>query len=294
MYVCYVDESGTPEVPGTTSHFVLAGVSVPINHWREADSQISAILARYDLFGKEFHTAWLLRKYQEQAQIKNFDALDTASRRREVERKRNAHLLALQGRGQHKAFRQAKKTYNHTKDYIHLTFAQRRELVSEIADCVGKWQFATLFAECIDKLWFDPARTGRSVSEQAFEQVVSRFEQFLTRNGSDVYGLLVHDNNETIAKKHTELMRHFHVQGTLWTAISHIIETPLFVDSALTGMVQVADLWAYSLRRYAEKQEKDLLRRLFPRADAVNGIAVGVRHFTNPRCSCEICEKHRY
>ena len=29
----------------------------------------------------------------------------------------------------------------------------------------------------------------------------------------------------------------------------HIIETPLFVDSTLTGMVQIADLCAYALKR---------------------------------------------
>jgi hypothetical protein len=62
-----------------------------------------------------------------------------------------------------------------------------------------------LFAECIDKLHFDPNRGGRSIDEQAFEQVVSRFEQYLVNayesKGQKNYGLLVHDNNETVARK---------------------------------------------------------------------------------------------
>jgi hypothetical protein len=33
MYLCYIDESGTPESSGNTSHFVLAGISIPIWHW---------------------------------------------------------------------------------------------------------------------------------------------------------------------------------------------------------------------------------------------------------------------
>lgn len=60
-------------------------------------------------------------------------------------------------------------------------------------------------------------------------------------------GLLIHDNNETVAKKHTKLMAKFHHKGTLWTKIDNIVETPLFVDSQLTSMVQIADLCSYSL-----------------------------------------------
>lgn len=59
MYLCYVDESGTSEVPGNTSHFVLAGISIPIWHWRDADRSVSAVLARYGLAAEEVHTAWI-------------------------------------------------------------------------------------------------------------------------------------------------------------------------------------------------------------------------------------------
>jgi len=85
----------------------------------------------------------------------------------------------------------------------------------------------------------------------------------------------VHDNNETMAKKHTDLMRNFHTQGTLWTRVDRIIETPLFVDSRLTRMIQLADLCSYALRRYVEKGESNLFRRIFGRADRVGAVAVG-------------------
>jgi hypothetical protein len=90
-----------------------------------------------------------------------------------------------------------------------------------------------LFAECIDKLHFSPALANCTADQQAFEQLVSRFEQYLvnTEKPGDNrnYGMLVHDNNETVAKKHTALMRRFHQKGTLWTSIKRIIDTPLFV-----------------------------------------------------------------
>lgn len=47
-------------------------------------------------------------------------------------------------------------------------------------------------------------------------------------------------------------MRSFQARGTLWTDVDHIVETPFFVDSELTRMVQIADLCAYALRRYVD------------------------------------------
>ncbi|MGO9238948.1 MAG: DUF3800 domain-containing protein [Methylocella sp.] len=297
MYLCYVDESGTPDVPGNTSHFVLAGITIPIWHWKDADRDVSAIMTRYDLAQHELHTAWLLRPYLEQDNIPGFENLGRAARRTAVERARNTHLLKLQQRkGGHKAYRQARKNYEKSEAYIHLTKHERLTLAEDVADTVGSWGFARLFAECIDKLHFDPNRSSRTVEEQAFEQVISRFERYLNNINSGqsqkTYGLTVHDNNETVSRKHTSLMRHFHQRGTLWTSVNDIIETPMFVDSSLTSMVQVADLCAYSLRRFVENGEENLFRRIFSRADRFGGNTVGVRHFSARNCVCQICQSH--
>lgn len=297
MHLCYMDESGTSTVPGSTSHFVLVGVSIPIRYWHQADREISQVLGRYGLAGREFHTAWILRKYLEQSRIPNFDNLSWNARRVEVERQRNSYLLRLQQSQQSKTYRQVKKNFRNSHDYIHLTSSERVSLVRDVASCVSNWGYARLFAECINKIHFDSARTGRTIDEQAFEQIVSRFERYLTNigptPGQEVFGLLVHDNNETVSRKHTNLMRQFHAQGTLWTRIERIIETPLFVDSSLTSMVQMADLCSYALRRYVENGETDLFHRVFTRADRIGDTAVGVRHFTDNSCMCEICQAHR-
>ncbi len=295
MYLCYIDESGTPDVPGNTSHFILAGVSIPIWHWHDADREIRQVLSRYGLDTAELHTAWLLRPYHEQRQIPNFEQMTWVNRRAAVIQKRTAALLALQRRQKKSAYRQAKKTYAHTHAYIHLTHSERVNLVREVADKVSNWGFARLFAECIDKVHFDPAKTGRTIDEQAFEQVVSRFEQYLTKMDDErqTWGLLVHDNNETMSRKHTVLMRDFHSKGTLWTRVQHIIETPLFVDSSLTSMVQIADLCSYALRRYVENGEQELFQRVFKRADRYKEVTVGIRHFSDLACKCNICLAHR-
>ena len=294
MYLCYIDESGVSQIPGNSSHFILAGIVIPIWLWKDCERRIQVIKQRYSLGDAEIHTAWLLRDYREQREIPNFASLDYSRRRTEATRSRNATLLRLQRQGPSKVHKQTKKNFKQTEAYVHLTRTERRDFVRAVARSVGGWGFARLFAECLDKLHFDPARHPYSVDGVAFEQVVSRFEQFLSAAAASQqnYGILIHDNNQTVAKKHTELMRSFYRQGTLWTKIDHIIETPLFVDSELTGMVQIADLCAYALRRFLENGETDLFDAIFQRADRRDGVVVGVRHFTKQPCSCKICDAH--
>jgi hypothetical protein len=297
MILCYVDESGTSDIPGNTSHFVLAGLSIPIWHWKTCEDEINLIKRRYTLQSVEIHAGWLLRKYPEQNKIPDFERLNSQQRKYEVDKLRKIELLRLQKTPDRKQYQQTKKNFQKTQSYIHLTFAQRQSFVEEIARTVGGWGFARLFGECIDKIHFDPARALRNIDEQAFEQLVSRFEHHL-RNVrlpeiQKNFGLLIHDNNETVARKHTEMMRHFHNAGTFWTQISNIIETPLFVNSELTSMVQIADVGAYALRRYLENGEENLFTHIFTRADKRENVVVGVRHFTNTSCACKICSTHR-
>lgn len=298
MYLCYVDESGTPEVPGVSSHYILAGVSVPVWRWHQADAEISKVLSKRGLGDAELHTGWMVRKYIEQSRIPNFEKLSWDARRSAVLRERAAYLLKVQKRqNPTKTLRQTKKYNRQTDPYIHLTYDERVEAVRAVADCVSKWPFVRLFAECIDKIGFDPITERRPISEQAFEEVVTRFDFYLKNISSGApetyYGLIIHDNNESVATKHTRLMRQFH-KGSAWREIKNSIETPLFVDSSLTRMVQVADLCAYALRRFCETGDTDLFKRIYQIGDRVGpkGPVVGVRHYTAGECSCEICRNH--
>lgn len=296
MFLCYIDESGTPEVPGTTSHYVLAALSIPIYHWKTCEEEVDQVKAKYGLSGCEIHTGWLIRQYGEQKKIAGFDSLNQSQRRSQVEALRRAELLRLQGNPAfQKKLKQTKKNYKQTEDYVHLTFNERKQFVLEIATTIGGCGFSRLFAECIDKIFYDPKRAPNTVDEQAFEQIVSRFQQYLqVLDSGNNYGLLIHDNNQTVAKKHTEIMKMFHKRGTFWNYVNNIIETPLFVDSTLTSMIQMADVCGYAIRRYLENEETELFDEVFKRADRRGEKAVGVRHFTKPTCACKICQAHKF
>ena len=290
MDLCYLDESGNHAPRSNTTHYVLAGISIPDTHWRDYHRSLEELKARFGLGSSEIHTGWILRPYLEQDSMASFESLGPERRRIEVNRKRSAKLIDLQGQGS-PAYKQTKTNYAKTDAYVHLSFEERRRFVREVANLLGGWVDARLFAECINKLHFDPQRSRLTVQEQAFEQVVSRFEQFL-KNAQKGFGILVHDNNESVARSYTDLMKRYLKTGTFWTDVEHVIETPLFVDSQLTDMVQLADLAAYALRRYLENGEDELFDLVFQRADRAAGFTVGVRHFTKQGCQCKICLSH--
>ena len=86
-------------------------------------------------------------------------------------------------------------------------------------------------------------------------------------------------------------MKKFHKVGTLWTKITYIIETPLFVNSELTSMIQLTDVCVYAIRRYLEKGEEGLFNEIIKRADRRGSNVVGLRHYTD-NCQCKICKNH--
>ena len=80
-------------------------------------------------------------------------------------------------------------------------------------------------------------------------------------------------------------MKNYQKKGTLWTSVQNIIETPLFVDSQLTSLVQIADLCSFAIRRYLENRESELFDLIFQRADRKSGVTVGIREVENNNCS---------
>jgi hypothetical protein len=124
MYLCYIDESGTSDLPGTSSHFVLAGLAIPIEKWRYCERIITDIKNKYDLTSVEIHTGWILRKYLEQNKIRDFEKLNTQQRIQEITRYRRSELYRLQ-KTNPKLYKTTKKNYIKTNPYIHLTYEQR-------------------------------------------------------------------------------------------------------------------------------------------------------------------------
>jgi hypothetical protein len=290
MHICYLDESGNPQNnPGTTPYFVLLGMAIAATDWRQKDAEITRILNAHNLYG-EMHTAWMARPYAEQERIPGFAALNPGDRRAAVQQERKKDLGAASLRGD-KAVRTLKRNFQKTEAYTHLTFAERVAILQATADAIGGWGDMVLFADAQQKA----ANVGAEerILDNAFEQVVTRFHHYMERKQVDL-GMLVQDQNQTAALRLTHLARRYHAGGTRYIEVPRLVETPLFVDSRLTSMVQLADLAAYALRRYFENGETDLLDRLYSRFDRdERGRLVGIRHYTGKQaCNCRICVDH--
>jgi hypothetical protein len=285
MYFCYLDESGVVELGASTDHFVLLGFAVPAATWKQKDAEVNSLKAKYGLRDKEVHTAWMARDYPEQKVVPSFESLNWDERRKAVLGTR-ALNLARATRTSNKALL---KNYRKTEAYVHLTRAERVACLTELAKMVGGWNDVRIFADAHSKQHLNDVDHFRI----AFEQVVTRFNTYLTIAATDHLGLLVQDNNQTVARRLTDVMRMYHRQGTLWSKIDRIVETPLFVDSELTSMVQLSDLCAYAVRRYFEKGETHLFSLIRNRFDRNKGKLVGLRHFTGKAdCQCDVCVDH--
>lgn len=254
MYICYLDESGTVEPEPKFNHFVLTGIAIPSETWKDKDTKITAIKRRLGLHEAEIHSGWMNRRYVEQEKIADFTSLSHDERRRAVKKERDNVLIRAAALNP-KKLKSVRTNFRKTENYVHLTLAERQNVLDQVASEIGSWGDARLFGEAINKDVF-----AGDTFDQAFSQVVTRFNTFLVNRGNaleeTLHGILVQDNNDTVAGKLTQAMRQYHRQGTLWSTIDRIVETPLFVDSQLTSMVQVADLVAYSTRRFFEKGEE--------------------------------------
>lgn len=291
VYICYVDESGVPQRSGT-SHFVLLGVAIPAATWRHKDVRISAIKLKNRLGQAEIHTAWMARKYPEQARVAGFLGMSDSERRKAVTAERKNDLAKARLRGED-AVKELARNYRKSQAYIHLAHDERIAVLREIADEIGKWDDARMFADAQKKAASHPSVSDDRIFEYAFESVISRFHWFLENTNSPV-GILVQDNNQTAAKNLTQLMRRFHTHGTRYISVPRLVETPLFVDSELTSMVQIADLCSYATRRYFENGERDLFDRIYSVFDRNNGKLVGLRHYVGKEnCVCTVCIDHK-
>ena len=155
MYLCYIDESGNSEMTGPSSHYVLAGLCVPIEHWKDCDTQVYAIKQRYSLENAEIHTAYLLQRYPEQESIPNFATLDYSQRRTEAARTKNATLRRLK-QGRRNLMIKPGRSSEEETPIVPYTAASVATSSAMLLSASWMELRVRLFAECVDKLHSTP------------------------------------------------------------------------------------------------------------------------------------------
>jgi hypothetical protein len=162
LFICYLDESGVIERGAGTSHFVLLGLAIPAETWKQKDNEISAIKLKHRLGTAEIHTGWMVRRYQEQEQIAGFEQMSETDRRAAVTRARTVALNAAAARGAQPA-RELAKNHRKTVDYVHLTYSERLDAVREVAEAIGAWTDCVLFSDAQQKNAHDARNKANDV-----------------------------------------------------------------------------------------------------------------------------------
>jgi len=270
MQLLYVDESGNSHIAPNNTHFVLAGVAMDAAYWKQHNSQIENIKNTYDLAAQEIHTAWLLKTYGFQNKIPNFSSLD-AENRKQAAKKFIQSELAKANPGTRKNIT---KDWKIISSYCHLLKTERADFINDICHQFSKWGHMRIFLIIVDKRTYKPTY---SIYEDAFEQLISRFQRFIQNVSPNDYGIVAMDNNQTISQKITALSKIFHSNGTKYANIPNIIDTPFFVDSKMTSMIQLADIVSYGARRAYEKPDTALFDLYKPRIDSIQGKLVGLK-----------------
>jgi hypothetical protein len=185
---------------------------------------------------------------------------------------------------------------NGSKRWRALRGAERREAI--LRDALGEGAAAlrgrwALFGVVVHKAAIAP----RDPVEYAFEQLSSRFDQFLARQrrgGHVERGLMILDRS-TRETRLQDLAGGFRRDGHSWGRVRNIVDVPFFVDSKATRAIQYADLVTYALWRRFEKSDPtyfDVIRNQF---DTHGGVVHGLLHerYADSRCDCPYCASRR-
>ncbi len=133
--------------------------------------------------------------------------------------------------------------------------------------------------------------------ERAFEDLVSRFDLFLSRinrqmiaeNRDEQRGLIVLAES-SYQKTITLLGRRLREQGTRWGTLHNVSDVPLFAPAKDTRLLQYADFCSNAIYgRYQHKLAGDF-DRIAPRFDQEGGVIHGLSHLTTDvNCACTAC-----
>jgi len=159
----------------------------------------------------------------------------------------------------------------------HVTVVEREKAISDALIIGVRQRFpknVRLFSSVIEKANF----SGQDIAQVAFEQLSSRFDQYLRRlhlQGNTQRGLIVFDKCATERRIQT-LAREFKTLGHSFGKTRNFSEVPVFVDSQASRLIQLADLVAYSIFRHYEHDDSkfyDIISHCF---DSDGGVVHGL------------------
>lgn len=180
----------------------------------------------------------------------------------------------------------------------NLTQEKRRQLKDRVYESIRNRR-AVLFG-CVVDQHFASTR-NIDAYERAFEDIVSRFDRFLSRINAQAVqegkeeqrGLIV--LAESSYEKTISLLAHrIRTQGTRWGQLRNVSDVPFFAPAKDTRLPQYADFCANALfGRYHSGLAHDF-DRIAPKIDQEGSSLHGLNHLTlDGQCACTACFSRR-
>ncbi len=159
------------------------------------------------------------------------------------------------------------------KRWRKVPFADREQAIKDALQVVAA-KHCRLFGAVLNKSHF----SGQDVTQVAFEQVSSRFDQYLGRlhkQGDTQRGLILFDKC-SVERRIQTMAREFKTTGHTFGRLRNLAEVPVFVDSEASRLIQLADLVAYALFRHHEFNDSDFYDIIRNSFDSDGGVVHGL------------------
>ena len=184
-----------------------------------------------------------------------------------------------------------------TPPWDALSRNDRKQVIRDVLALVPKARdLCRAFACAVHKDSF----SGADPLAMAFEDLCSRFDLYLNQIRAEQRtrqcGLIILDesSHETSLQ---ELARQFRQLGTRWGVIRHIADTPMFIKSTASRIVQLADHVAYAVFRRYEAGDTSyfdiIASRFFESQGIVHGLAHKQAVDMTAACMCPACFSRR-
>lgn len=172
--------------------------------------------------------------------------------------------------------------------------AKRHEIMDQVYNLLARdTTGVVLFGVVMHK----PDYLGASPMQRTCEELAGHFDAYMSSleiGKEKQRGLMIFDESRH-EKMVQALLTQYITTGASFGKVKHLAEIPLFTDSKITRMLQLADFVAYAIYRRYQHADAKFFDVIVHRFQQAGGILHGLKHLNldYTKCFCPSCVTRR-